>query len=116
MKRALQIERLARRETARCRAVRGCRRRIVVPRDFGSSRLWRTPHVAAAIGRSASVPVLIVPPVRHRLGELFFGSTFRHVVRRSLRPILAVPVAAGAYRWVAEPSAHVIDEAHLRAA
>ncbi len=210
---------------------------IVVPRDFGSSRLWRTPHVAAAIGRSASVPVLIVPPgtaalrgvatpfkkivvavdftvasavalrtatgliargdgqatvvhalsyespmfsgsagfraidevkgraaqaearlrraipaavrhrvkprvmagaagaaildiaadvdaeavvmgvpVRHRLGELFFGSTFRHVLRRSLRPILAVPVAAGAYGWVAEPSAHVINESHLRAA
>ena len=211
---------------------------IVVGRDFGSSRLWRSPRVAATVGRSAPVPVLIVPsrkaappspvtpfkkvvvavdftvasavalrvatdvieqgngrgtvvhalpyaspmafsgseaflviddlrgrtaqaearlrgtipaavshmvtprviagaagqaildvaadvdadlvvmgiPRRNRLDELFFGSTFRRVVRRSLRPILAIPVAAGAYRWAGEPPADVIHEGHLRAA
>ena len=211
---------------------------IVVGRDFGSSRLWRSPRVAATVGRSAPVPVLIVPsrkaappspvtpfkkvvvavdftvasavalrvatdvieqgngrgtvvhalpyaspmafsgseaflviddlrgqtaqaearlrgtipaaashlvtprviggaagqaildvaadvdadlvvmgiPRRNRLDELFFGSTFRRVVHRSLRPILAIPVAAGAYRWAGEPPADVIHEGHLRAA
>jgi nucleotide-binding universal stress UspA family protein len=211
---------------------------IVVPRDFGSSRKWRTPRVAATLGRSAAVPVLIVPsrqaapqtsgapfkkivvavdftvasaialrvateliaqtdargtvvhalsyqspmvfsggeafgviddligqtaqaetrlrgvipaaashrvkprviagaagqaildvaaevdadlvvmgvPRRHRLGEVLFGSTFRTVVGRSLRPILAVPVAAGAHRWGGEPPAHVVSPDHLRAA
>src|SRR5688572_19628818 len=34
---------------------------IVIGRDFGSSRLWRSPRVAATVGRSAPVPVLIVP-------------------------------------------------------
>ena len=212
---------------------------IVVGRDFGSSRLWRSPRVAATVGRSAAVPVLIVPsrkaaprtiperpfkkvvvamdftvasavalrvatnvfaqgdgratvvhalpyaspmvfsgseaswviddlrsrlaqaeahlrgaipagarhrvtprvvagaagqaildvaaevdadlvvmgvPRRNRLGELFFGSTFRRVVRRSRRPILAIPVAGGTYRWPGEPPAHVVNEGHLRAA
>jgi len=211
---------------------------IVVARDFGSSGIWRTARVAAAVGRSAPVPVLIVPsrkgaphrrgtpfkkvvvavdftvasavalrvatdvithgdgrgtvvhalpyaaplvfsgseaaglidglkgqlaqaetrlrgaiPVaashrlkpqlvtgvpgqaildvaaeadadlvvmgvsrRSRFDELFFGSTFRSVVRRSLRPILAVPVAAGAYLWAGETPAHVVSEGHLRAA
>jgi nucleotide-binding universal stress UspA family protein len=212
---------------------------IVVPRDFGSSRVWRIPRVAATVGRSSPVPVLIVPPspkdARHsagtpfkrivvavdftvasavavraatdliaggdgrgtvvhalsyapplvfsgseafhviddlrgetahaearlrdaipaaashlvkprvvagaagqaildvaaeveadlvvmgvprrgRIGELLFGSTFRKVVRRSLRPILAIPVAAGAYRWAGEPPAHVVNERHLRVA
>ncbi len=208
---------------------------VVVERDFGSSRMWRTPRVAAAVSRSAPVPVLIVPsrkttphsPVtpfkemvvavdftvtsavalrvatdviaqgdargtvvhalsygspmvfssseaasvmrgqlaqaetrlrgaipagagyrvtsrvvagaaaqaildvaadvdadlvvmgvsrRNRFDELFFGSTFRRVVRRSLRPILAVPVGAGAYRWAGAPPAHGISERYRRAA
>lgn len=211
---------------------------IVLPRDFGSSRVWRTPSVAATVARSAPVPVLIVPsqkaaphnaarpfkeivvamdftvasavalqvatdlieqsdgrgtvvhalsyaspmvfsgseaagviddlrgqtaqaearlrgaipaaashrvkprviggsagqavldvaaevdadlvvmgvPRRHRLGELFFGSTFRKVVGRSLRPVLAIPVAAGAYRWAGESPAQILNEGYMRAA
>ena len=210
---------------------------IVVARDFGSSRLWRSPRVAATVGRSAPVPVLIVPsgkdapaspvtpfkkvvvaadftvasavalrvatevigqgsgrgtvvhalpyasamvfsgneaagvfadlrgqraqaearlreaipagashrmtprvvsgaagqaildvaaevdadlvvmgvPRRNRLDELFFGSTFREVVRRSQRPILAVPVATGAHRWAGARPAGV-SVGSLRAA
>ena len=210
---------------------------IVIPRDFGSSRLWRVPRVAASLGRSAPVPVLIVPPqraaihpagpmfkkivvavdftvasavalraatdliaqgdgrgtvvhalpyaspmvfsgseafreieylrghtvqvearlrgtlpatARHLLkarvvigeasqaildvaaevdadlvvmgvpsrdgGELLFGSTFRRVVSQSLRPILAVPVVAGGYRWAGDLPAHLVNESDLRAA
>jgi nucleotide-binding universal stress UspA family protein len=211
---------------------------IVVGRDFGSSRLWRSPRVAAAVGRSAPVPVLIVPsrsaapagsampfkkvvvaldftvasavalrvatdvveqgdgrgtvvhalpyaspmvfsggeasgaigdlkgrldqaqtrlrgaipagaghrltprvvsgaagqaildaaadvdadlvvmgvPRRNKLDELLFGSTFQTVVRRSLRPVLAVPVAAGAYRWAGQAPAGAVRHGDLRAA
>jgi nucleotide-binding universal stress UspA family protein len=47
---------------------------IVVGRDFGSSRMWRTSRVAATVGRSAPVPVLIVPsqnPASHSPGRPF---------------------------------------------
>jgi nucleotide-binding universal stress UspA family protein len=53
---------------------------------------------------------------RNRFNELFLGSTFRTVVRHSLRPILAVPVAAGAHRWAGTLPAHILSEASLRAA
>ena len=211
---------------------------IVIARDFGSSRVWRTPSVAANVGRVAPVPVLIVPsqlaaadssatpfkeivvaldftvasavamrvatdviargdgratvvhvlpyaspmvfsgseafgviddvkgrlaqaeerlrrampaaalqrmkprvlagateraildvaaeadadlvvmgvPRRTRFDELIFGSTFRKIVQRSLRPILAVPVGAGAYRWTGEPLAPAVSDGRLRAA
>jgi nucleotide-binding universal stress UspA family protein len=211
---------------------------VVVPRDLGSSRMWPTARVATTVGRSAPVPVLIVPPrtgvpdrartrfkkvvvgvdftvasavalrvatdlvarengrgtvvhalsfasplafsggeaigvvddlrgetaeaenrlhgaipsaVRHlvearvvtgaagqvlldaasevdadlvvmgvarraRLDEIVFGSTFRKVVRRSLRPILAIPVPGGAYPWSGEPVAGTVTKGHLRAA
>ena len=90
----------------------------------GASHLVKPRVVAGAAGQAildvaaevdADLVVMGVPR-RNRFDELFFGSTFRRVVRRSLRPILAVPVAAGAYRWAGEPPAHVVSEGHLRAA
>jgi nucleotide-binding universal stress UspA family protein len=51
---------------------------IVVARDFGSSRMWRTPRVAATVGRSAPVPVLIVPS--RKTAPHSHGTPFRKVV------------------------------------
>ena len=48
-----------------------------------------------------------------RFDELIFGSTFRKAVRRSLRPILAVPVAAGAYPWNGDASAYAVSDDRL---
>jgi nucleotide-binding universal stress UspA family protein len=83
----------------------------------GARHLMKPRVVAGTAGQSildvaADVDAdLVVMGVsrRHRLGELFFGSTFRKVVRRSLRPILAVPAAAGAYRWLGAPPPVVTD-------
>ena len=60
--------------------------------------------------------VVMGVPSRDRLSEVLFGSTFQKVVNRTLRPILAVTVAAGAYRWAGEPPAHVVNDRDLRAA
>ena len=90
----------------------------------GASRLLEPRVVAGAPGQAildvaAEVDAdLVVMGVsrRNRFDELFFGSTFRRVVRRSLRPILAVPVAAGASRWAGTSPAHIVSEGYLRAA
>jgi nucleotide-binding universal stress UspA family protein len=57
--------------------------------------------------------VVIGVPKRDRFDELLFGSTFRKAVRRSLRPILAVPVNAGTYQWEGEPSAFAVSDDRL---
>jgi nucleotide-binding universal stress UspA family protein len=57
--------------------------------------------------------VVMGVPKRDRFDELIFGSTFRKAVRRSLRPILAVPVTAGAYPWKGDPSAYAVSADHL---
>jgi nucleotide-binding universal stress UspA family protein len=59
--------------------------------------------------------VVMGVPRRSRFDELLFGSTFRSVLRRTQRPILAVPVAAGAYRWAGDPPAHPGDGRRLAA-
>ena len=83
------------------------------------------PRVVAGVASRAILDVaaevdadLVVMGVsrRNRLDELVFGSTFQRVVRRSLRPILAVPIAAGAYRWAGTLPAHVVSGERLRAA
>ena len=90
----------------------------------GTSRLVEPRVVAGAAGQAildvatdvdADLVVMGVSR-RNRFDELFFGSTFRRVVRRSLRPILAVPVAAGASRWAGASPAHAVSEGDLRAA
>ena len=54
---------------------------------------------------------------RSRFDELIFGSMFRKVLRQSRRPILAIPVAGGNYRWSGEPAAiQALTEGRLRAA
>jgi nucleotide-binding universal stress UspA family protein len=87
--------------------------RFVKPRVVAGAAGQAIVDVAADV--DADLVVMGVPD-RNRLGELVFGSTFRRVVRRSLRPILAVPVAAGGYRWAGEPPAHVVTGGHQRAA
>ena len=85
---------------------------LVTPRVVAGAADQAILDVAADV--DADLVVMGVPR-RNRLGELLFGSTFRKVVRRSLRPILAVPIAAGAYRWAGDPPAPV-NEQYLRVA
>ena len=100
----------------------GERLRAAIP--AAASHLVKPRVVAGTAGRAildvaADVDAdLVVMGVsrRNRLHQLLFGSTFQNVVRRSLRPILAVPVAEGAYRWAGESSPGALSEAHLRVA
>ena len=39
-------------------------------------------------------------PARSRFDEALFGSTLRHVLRRTKIPVLVLPVPAGAYKWM----------------
>lgn len=52
----------------------------------------------------ADLIVMGVPP-RSRLDEVVFGSTVRGVLRRTKRPVLLLPVAAGAYDWLEDAGA-----------
>ena len=47
----------------------------------------------------ADLVVMGVPP-RSRFDEVLFGSTLRNVLRRTKIPVLALPVPAGAYKWL----------------
>lgn len=80
----------------------------VLPGNPGQAIL----DVAAEVG--ADLVVMGVSR-RHRLDELVFGSTFRRVVGRSLLPILAVPVAGGAYGWAGPVPATGVRRARLAA-
>jgi len=88
-------------------------RGVVKPRVMAGAAHRAILDVAAEI--EADLVVMGVP-TRSRLSELFFGSTFRKVISQSLRPILAVPVAAGSYRWTGEPSAQVLTARDLQVA
>jgi nucleotide-binding universal stress UspA family protein len=106
--------RTARGEARVRRAIPAVASHLVKPRVVAGDAAQAILDVAAEV--YADLIVMGVP-YRHRFGEWFFGSTFRRVVRGSLRPILAVPVAAGAYRWAGTPPALSVNDARrLRAA
>ena len=88
-------------------------RHCVQPRVLSGSPGQAILDVAAEV--DADLVVMGVSR-RTRIGELLFGSTFRQVTRRSLRPILAIPVAAGEYRWAGEAFDRSTTEEYLRAA
>ena len=50
---------------------------------------------------NADLVVMGVPP-RSRIDEVLFGSTLQRVLRRTKIPLLVVPVAAGAHKWLDE--------------
>jgi nucleotide-binding universal stress UspA family protein len=50
---------------------------------------------------AADLIVLGIPP-RSQLDLVLFGSTLRHILRRTKIPVLVLPVAAGAYKWLEE--------------
>jgi nucleotide-binding universal stress UspA family protein len=107
-------QRTARGEARLRRAIPAAASHRVKPRVVAGDAGQAILDVAAEV--YADLVVMGVPS-RNRLGEWLFGSTFRKVVSRSLRPILAIPVAAGAYRWAGNaPALFVNDERHLRAA
>jgi nucleotide-binding universal stress UspA family protein len=87
--------------------------RRVKPRVLPSAADRGILDVAAEV--DADLVVMGVPS-RTRFDEVVFGSTFRNVVRRSLRPILAVPVAGGAYRWTDGPDVHAVSDYSQKAA
>jgi nucleotide-binding universal stress UspA family protein len=66
--------------------------------DAGRSIL----EVAAEV--NADLVVMGVPP-RSRIDEVIFGSTLRRVLRHATVPLLVVPVAAGANKWLDEGDA-----------
>lgn len=105
--------RIAQAETRLRRAMPAATSHLVKPRVVAGSADRVILDVAAEI--AADLLVMGVAR-RDRLDEVFFGSTFRRVVSRSLRPILAVPVAAGAYEWADEHPARDVSERDLRAA
>ena len=105
--------RTARGETRLRRAIPAVSSHLLKPRVVAGDAGQAILDVAAEV--YADLVVMGVPS-RNRLDELFFGSTFRKVLSRSLRPVLAIPVAAGAYRWAGEPPAHAVSERSPRAA
>jgi nucleotide-binding universal stress UspA family protein len=104
---------MAEAEARLCGAVPPAARHLVQPRVVTGAAGQAILDVAAEV--DADLVVMGVAR-RTRLDELVFGSTFRKVVRRSLRPILAIPVAAGAYRWTGEFFARPINDGCLRVA
>ena len=104
---------LAQTETRLRGAVQAGANRLVEPRVVAGAPGQAILDVAAEV--DADLVVMGVSR-RNRFDELFFGSTFRKVVRRSLRPILAVPVAAGASRWAGTSPAHLVSEGYLEVA
>jgi nucleotide-binding universal stress UspA family protein len=49
----------------------------------------------------ADLIVMGIPP-RSQFNQVAFGSTLRQVLRRTKVPVLVLPVAAGAYKWLDE--------------
>jgi nucleotide-binding universal stress UspA family protein len=60
--------------------------------------------------------VVMGVPSRNALDHLFGRSTFDTVVRRSRRPVLAIPVPAGGYPWVGDPDGIAVSRWHQTAA
>jgi nucleotide-binding universal stress UspA family protein len=98
--------RLAQARTRLRGAIPAAASRLVKPRVVAGAADQAILDVAAEVDADL---VIMGVSRRNRFDELFFGSTFRRVVRRSLRPILAVPVAAGTYRWAGEHPAHAVS-------
>ena len=96
------------------RAIPAVASHLVMPRVVAGDAGQAILDVAAEM--YADLVVMGVPS-RNRLGEVLFGSTFRKVVSRSVRPILAIPVAAGAHPWAGNaPALSLNDQRHLRTA